>query len=100
MLPMSAVQSAFYLRIPARDAPGVFGKVANILGANDISIEGAVQRERAVRINGDGSRSSWVPIVILTDSVREAVMDAAIAAVQAMPEVVDEIKCMRVEHFD
>ena len=100
MLPMSAVQSAFYLRIPARDAPGVFGKVANILGANDISIEGAVQRERAVRINGDGGRSSWVPIVILTDSVREAVMDAAIAAVQAMPEVVGNIKCMRVEHFD
>ena len=100
MIPMSAVQSAFYLRIPARDAPGVFGKVANTLGANDISIEGAVQRERAIRINGDGSRSSWVPIVILTNGVRQAVMDAAIAEVQAMPDVVGEIKCMRVEHFD
>ena len=100
MVPMGAVQSAFYLRIPARDAPGVFGKVARILGDLEISIEGAVQRERAIRINGDGGRSSWVPIVILTDVVRQAVIDSAIAGVQAMPEVVGGIKCMRVEHFD
>ena len=100
MIPIGAVQSSFYLRIPARDAPGVFGKVANVLGANHISIEGAVQRERSIRINGDGGRPSWVPIVILTDVVRQAVMDAAITEVQSMPEVVGEIRCLRVEHFD
>ena len=100
MIPIADVRSAFYLRIPARDAPGVFGKVANILGNKKISIEGAVQRERAIRINGDGGRSSWVPIVILTDMIGQAVIDAAIAEVQAMEEVVGEIKCMRVEHFD
>ena len=100
MIPMGAVQSAFYLRIPARDAPGVFGKVAYILGDREISIEGAVQRERAIRINGEGGRTSWVPIVILTDRVRQAVIDSAIAEVQAMDEVVGTIKCMRVEHFD
>ena len=100
MVPIGAVQSAFYLRIPARDAPGVFGKVAYILGDHDISIEGAVQRERAIRIDGEGEVSSWVPIVILTDRVRQEVVDSAIAEVQAMPEVVGEITCMRVEHFD
>ena len=100
MIPMGALQSAFYLRIPARDAPGVFGKVAYILGDREISIEGAVQRERAIRINGEGGRTSWVPIVILTDRVRQAVIDSAIAEVQAMDEVVGTIKCMRVEHFD
>ena len=100
MIPMGTVQSAFYLRIPARDAPGVFGKVAYILGDREISIEGAVQRERAIRINGEGGRTSWVPIVILTDKVRQAVIDSAIAEVQAMDEVVGTIKCMRVEHFD
>ncbi len=99
-IPMGDIRSAFYLRIPARDAPGVFGKVARILGDRKISIEGAVQRERAVRINGGSDRSSWVPIVILTDSVRQAVIDAAIAEVQAVPEVVGEIRCLRVEHFD
>ena len=100
MIPMSCVQSAFYLRIPARDAPGVFGKVANILGDHGISIEGALQRERAIRINGEGNRPSWVPIVILSDRVRQAAMDRAVSEVQAMPEVVGEIKRMRVEHFD
>ncbi len=100
MLPIEAVQSAFYLRIPARDAPGVFGKVAYILGDRDISIEGAVQRERAIRINGEGGRSSWVPIVIVTNRVPHEVADAAIAEVQAMPEVVGAITRMRVEHFD
>ena len=100
MLPIGDVQSAFYLRIPARDEPGVFGKVAYTLGAHDISIEGAVQRERAVRINGDGSRSSWVPIVIVTNEVRHEVIDSVIAEVQVMPEVVGTITRMRVEHFD
>ena len=100
MVPIGAVRSAFYLRIPARDAPGVFGKVAYVLGDRDISIEGAVQRERAIRINGDGDRSSWVPIVIVTNRVRHDAVDSAIAEVQAMPEVVGPITCMRVEHFD
>ena len=100
MLPVGDVNSAFYLRIPARDAPGVFGKVAYTLGDRDISIEGAVQRERAIRINGEGDRSSWVPIVIVTNEVRHEVIDSAIAEVQAMPDVVGTITRMRVEHFD
>ncbi len=100
MVSIDDVQSAFYLRIPARDVPGVFGKLANILGDRDISIEGVVQRERAIRINGDGDASSWVPIVMVTNSVRHHVVDEALAAVAAMPEVVGPVTRMRVEHFD
>ena len=47
-----------------------------------------------------GDRSSWVPIVIVTNRVPHEVADAAIAEVQAMPEVVGAITRMRVEHFD
>ena len=100
LLPIGAMCCAFYLRIPAMDAPGVFGKVARVLGDRNISIEGAVQRERAIRINGAGERSSWVPIVILTDRVRQDVIDSAVEEVQTMPEVVGTITRMRVEHFD
>ncbi len=100
LVPIGEVRCAFYLRIPARDAPGVFGNVARILGERNISIEGAVQRERAIRINGADASSSWVPIVILTNRVQQAVLESAISAVQAMPEVVGTISCMRVEHFD
>ena len=41
-----------------------------------------------------------MPIVILTHSVREAVMNEALLAVQALPDVVGEIMRIRVEHFD
>lgn len=99
MVGLGQVLSASYLRIPARDVAGAFAKVAAILSSHAISIEGAVQRKHAVRRNrlGDGP---WVPIVILTDIVRERDIQAALAEVQAMPEVVGPITRIRAEHFD
>ena len=99
MVDLEQALSASYLRIPARDVAGAFAKVATILSSHGISIEGAVQRKRAVRRNhlDDGP---WVPIVILTDIVRDRDIQAALAEVQAMPEVVGPITRIRVEHFD
>lgn len=95
VLPIERVVSAFYLRIPSLDAPGVFAEVAAALGRHGISIEGAIQRQGAVR-SGDGG-ASWVPIVILTAPVAERAMDAALQQVQEMPEVVGDITRIRVE---
>ncbi len=97
VLPMERVTSAYYLRIPSLDAPGVFAEVATILGRRGISIEGAIQREQAVRA-ADAS-GAWVPIVILTAPVAESAMNAAMALVQQMPEVVGSITRIRVEHL-
>ena len=80
VLPNERVVSAFYLRIPSRDAPGVFAEVAAVLGRHGISIEGAIQRQGAVR-SGDGGES-WVPIIILTAPVAEGAMAAALQQVQ------------------
>jgi homoserine dehydrogenase len=88
--------SGFYLRIPSLDKPGVFAKVATLLSEQDISIEAAIQKEQAVH---DESEDAWVPIVILTQPVRESVMLQALAAVQELPEVVGEIRRIRVEHL-
>ena len=96
-LPIEAAHSAFYLRIPSLDAPGVFADVATILGQHGISIEGAIQREAAVR--GDGASASWVPIVIVTAPVAEAAMNSALALVQKVPEVVGQITRIRIAHF-
>ena len=85
------------MRIPSLDAPGVFAEVATILGQHGISIEGAIQREAAVRAEGDSA--SWVPIVILTAPVAESAMNSALALVQRMPEVVGQITRIRVAHF-
>ena len=97
VLPMERITSACYLRIPSLDAPGVFAEVAAILGRQGISIEAAIQREQAVRA-ADAS-GAWVPIVILTAPVAEGAMDAALALVQKMPEVVGKITRIRVEHL-
>ncbi len=104
-LPMLAIgesESAYYLRIPSVDRPGAFARVATILSEREISIEAVIQREQArVRTGGPGTGDgAWVPIVILTHSVREAVMDEALQAIQALPDVVGQIMRIRVEHFD
>lgn len=96
-LPIERTHSAFYLRIPSLDAPGVFAEVATILGQHGISIEGAIQREAAVR--GDGGNASWVPIVIVTAPVAEGAMNSALDLVQKVPEVVGQITRIRVAHF-
>lgn len=91
MLPMAAVESAAYLRIPVVDQPGVFARIATILSDHGISIEGAIQRERAIA-------DRKVPIVVVTQPVPEAVMTRAVAALQALPAVVDRVRRIRVEH--
>ncbi len=96
---MQNIESAtpgYYLRIPSLDKPGVFAKVATLLSEQDISIEAAIQKEQAVH---DDSEDAWVPIIILTHPVRESVMVQALKAVQELPEVVGEIRRIRVEHL-
>ncbi|MCZ6712246.1 MAG: homoserine dehydrogenase, partial [Gammaproteobacteria bacterium] len=94
ILPIEAITSAYYLRIPSLDRPGVFARVATILSEHEISIEAAIQREQA-RVSGTLSVTdaggSWVPIVILTHAIRESVMNNALEAVQALPDVVGDI---------
>ena len=97
VLPIEQTHSACYLRIPSLDAPGVFAEVATILGQHGISIEGAIQREAAVRAEGDSA--SWVPIVILTAPVAESAMNSALELVQRLPEVLGQITRIRMGHF-
>jgi len=96
-LPMEAVTSAYYLRIPAEDQPGVLAQVAQILSRHAISIEAVIQREQAIRSMGE---RRWVPVVILTHRVLERSMNAALAEIQKLPEVVDRITRIRVDALD
>ena len=96
VLPIRDVVSGYYLKIPSLDKPGVFARVATILSELDISIEAAIQKEQAIHTE---PRDTWVPIIILTQPVRESVMDEAIDAVQQLPEVIGEIRRIRVEHL-
>lgn len=97
VVPIIESESAFYLRIPALDRPGVFARVATILSEHNISIESAEQRADA--ISADAAQA-WVPIVIVTQRVPERVMNDALAQVQALSEVVGEITRIRVDDLD
>jgi homoserine dehydrogenase len=92
IVPMEAVESAYYLRMSALDQPGVLAEVTGILGARRISIEAIQQQEPAA----DAER---VPIVFLTHKVPERAMNAAIAEIEALPSIDDRVVRIRVEHF-
>lgn len=97
MVPIIESESAYYLRVPSLDRAGVFARVATILSEHDISIESALQRAEAIHAE---PQRAWVPIVIVTQRVPERVMNQALAAVQALSEVVGEITRIRVEDLD
>jgi homoserine dehydrogenase len=87
--PIGEIQSEFYLRVSARDEPGVLGQIATLLGRQGISIASVVQRERGT----DGP----VPIVIRTHEVRERALRRALDRVAGMSTVAGKPVAIRVE---
>ncbi|MEM1231724.1 MAG: homoserine dehydrogenase [Pseudomonadota bacterium] len=87
----------YYLHLPCLDEPGVFAKVATVLGAFDISIDSVIQREQAV---DRASGSPRVPVVLITHRVAEAALRQAVAELEALPAVVGTVRVIRVEQFD
>ena len=96
-VPIGDIESAYYLRIPAADQPGVMAKVAQILSSKEISIESVIQREQAIRAD---TGTAWVPVIILTHRVIERALDEALREIQQLDDVVDEITRIRVETLD
>jgi homoserine dehydrogenase len=92
ILPMDAVETAYYVRLQCEDKPGVLANVASILGSSDISIEAIVQKEPV----GDAAAT----IILLTHRVNEGRMNQAIAAIEALPSVKGEVMRIRLEHLD
>ena len=96
-VPIEDIESAYYLRIPAADQPGVMARVAQILSAQEISIESVIQREQAVRAD---TGTAWVPVIILTHKVIERDLNQALQEIQRLADVVDTITRIRVETLD
>ena len=87
---VDAVKCAQYLRIAARDVPGVFAEIAKTLSNHGISIEAAIQKEPK-------TGQDVVPIVILTQVVAEADIEAAIAELSRLDQVMGAVTRIRVE---
>jgi homoserine dehydrogenase len=93
ILPMEEVQTAYYLRMLATDKPGVLAEVTRILGESGISIEAILQKEPL-------PDAVEVPIIILTHSIRERQMNAAIRQIEALDTIHGRITRIRLEHLN
>ena len=89
LVSMDDVASANYLRIPTVDQPGVFAKVTQALSEFAISIDAAIQHEAS-------SDQAAVNIVLRTNEVVEATMNAALERLQSLDIVVADIVRLRV----
>ena len=83
------ILSRFYLRIMAKDQPGVFARYGQILGKNGISISGAMQHE------GSGPDNT-VPVVITTHPTRQKNMAAALNELQRLDILRGKPVCIRI----
>jgi homoserine dehydrogenase len=90
VLPMEEVETAYYLRLRVEDKPGVLAKIAGIFGHAGISIEAMRQKEPLPGMTD-------VPLILLTQRVKEKAMNAAIAAIAATEVVRGEVVRIRVE---
>ncbi|CAD5379935.1 Homoserine dehydrogenase [Pseudomonas sp. OF001] len=93
ILPIEACESAYYLRIQAKDHPGVLAQVASILSARGINIESIMQKEAE-------EHDGLVPMILVTHRVREAQIDDAIAALEALEGVAGKVVRIRVEQLN
>ncbi|MCF6353567.1 MAG: homoserine dehydrogenase [Candidatus Polarisedimenticolaceae bacterium] len=93
VLRMEDVVTAYYLRLKAADRPGVLAQVAGILGEAGISIEAMQQRE-------PGAGETHVPLIMLTHSVLERQMNAAIEKIEALESINGEVTRIRMEPLD
>ncbi len=93
VLSMDDVETAYYLRLCARDQPGVMADITRILGDAGISIEAILQKEPA-------EGETRVPVILLTRTVREQQMNAAIKAIEALDTIEGTVTRIRMEHLD
>ena len=81
--------SRFYVRVMAKDRPGVVARYGKILGDHQISISGALQHE------GTGPANS-VPVVITTHKTQEKNMTAALAELTRLDVISGKPVCIRI----
>jgi homoserine dehydrogenase len=79
----------FYIRVMAKDEPGVVARYGKILGDHQISISGALQHE------GTGPGNT-VPVVITTHRTQEKNMVAALAELKKIDIISGRPVCVRI----
>ena len=86
--PFAKLKSRYYIRLSAKDQPGVLAAVTAILGKHNISVSAIHQRE--------GGEDRSVPVVITTHQATEGEMQAAIGEFNALPVIGAPTMCLRI----
>ena len=81
--------SKYYLRIEAKNQPGVLGIIASILGKYEISISSFIQKEA---IDGD----KYAELVIMTHEAKEEFINKATLDIKDLDTVKDVNNIIRV----
>jgi homoserine dehydrogenase len=88
VLPIDQLRSRYYLRVTAKDEPGVMARITAALGQQGISLSAILQREAV--------DSHLVPVVIMTHLAQEGAIRRALKEIDASPAVVPPTVCLRV----
>ena len=92
ILPMEEVVTSYYLRMRVLDRPGVLADITRILADRTLSIDAMIQRE-------PGEGEEQVDIIMLTHETQEKNLNAAIAAIEALPVVTGKVTRIRLEEL-
>tara|TARA_Y100000768_G_scaffold224431_1_gene169477 strand:- start:129 stop:446 length:318 start_codon:yes stop_codon:yes gene_type:complete len=82
-------KSQYYLRIFAADVPGVMAEITNKLAEKDISIEAVTQHEAT-------DANSPIPIVIITNIVKNSLIKDVIRDIEKMKNTIDKVSSIRI----
>ena len=92
ILPLSEVETSYYLRLRVEDKPGVLADITRILADQQISTAAMIQRE-------PGEGEDQTDIIMLTHITREKNVDAAISRIEALPVVKKKVIRLRMEEL-
>ncbi len=90
IIPMSELETRYYIRLTVIDQPGVLAQIATKLGDAEISIASVIQKEA-------DAASKTAELVIMTHEAREASMQEALQAVENLTAVQEIGNFIRVE---
>ncbi|MBT8433283.1 MAG: homoserine dehydrogenase, partial [Gammaproteobacteria bacterium] len=93
ILPITEIQTAYYLRLRVDDRPGVLAEITRVMGDKKISIEAVLQKEPE-------SGVTQATIIMLTQKIHEHQMVDAIDEIEQLEAVHGEVHRIRVETLD
>tara|TARA_Y100001970_G_scaffold44372_1_gene55397 strand:+ start:16765 stop:18060 length:1296 start_codon:yes stop_codon:yes gene_type:complete len=85
---ISNIESSYYLRIMAKDIPGVLSEITSSLTDLNISIE------KILQIPEDSKYNSAVPIIIVTHKIKKGYLNKAVDKIENLDFVLEKISIL------